>query len=350
MRKILKNEEANESYLEKEIIVLPEQEGLRLGVCLSEHTRSRSQAEKMIRQSLVKKKQGEVFIPVKSSHKVKTGECYHLKLPIEKQEILKPYHFPIPIIFEDEHLLVINKPAGIVTHPGPGHEQNTLVNALMEKINISPDMDPLRPGIVHRLDKDVSGLMILSKTIKVQKLVIEQFKLKKIKRIYRALVIGLAKKKEDQIISFIGRHPRDRKKFYSFNEERKGTKKAITYYRVLESFQNYIHHIECQLETGRTHQIRVHLSSQNLPVLGDAIYFPLRQQKKTVKLYDKKEETKIILKNILSLNRLALYSAFLYFTHPISKKDLSFKLSWPKELHSLMNELGFEKNTQISFY
>ena len=205
-------------------------------------------------------------------------------------------------------------------------------------------MDPLRPGIVHRLDKDVSGLMIFSKTIKVQELLIEQFKLKKIKRIYQALVIGSAKKKENQIISFIGRHPKDRKKFYSFNEERTGAKEAITSYRVLKSFQDCIHHIECQLETGRTHQIRVHLSSQNLPVLGDTIYFPLRQQKKTVKLYDKKEETKTILKNILSLNRLALYSAFLHFTHPISKKDLSFKLSWPKELHSLMNELNFEKN------
>ena len=330
--------ETPDIYSEKKITVSPDEEGLRLDIFLSQYTGSRSQAEKIIYLNLVKKNK---TASIKPSYKVKRGEVYYLKLPVKEKKVLKPFCFPIPIIFEDKHLLIINKPAGIVTHPGPGHEQNTLVNALMEKINFHNKKDPLRPGIVHRLDKDVSGLMILSKTQKVQELLIEQFKLKKIRRTYQALVIGLVKKKQDKIISFIGRHPKDRKKFYSFSEEKKGAKKAITHYKVLESFQDYIHHIECKLETGRTHQIRLHLKAQHLPILGDMFYFPLSQQKKTLKLYSKDT---VISNHILSLNRLALYSCFLHFMHPISKNPLSFKLSWPKELLPLINTLNFKKN------
>ena len=332
------------SYLEKEITVPKEEQGQRLGVFLCEHAGSRSQAEKGIRQGLIQKKIGDSFQPVKASHKVKAGETYRLKLSLKKPEELKPSDLLVPVIFEDEDLFIINKPAGMVTHPAPGHRENTLVNVFMKKIKISEEMDPLRPGIVHRLDKDVSGLMILSKTLQTQKLLIEQFKSKKIKRLYRALALGRPVKKEDQIISFIGRHPRDRKKFYSFKEEKKDRKKAISDYKIKESFQNDIHHIECRLMTGRTHQIRLHLKSQNLPVLGDLLYFPPLRQKKALNRL-KPPPPEDLKKNILSLKRLALYSACLSFTHPISKKNLNFKLPWPKELEPLLNSLSFEQNS-----
>ena len=326
------------SYLEKEIVVLPEQEGLRLDTLLSYYVSSRSQAEKIIKQSLVKKKEGEkYFVVVKTSYKVKAGEYYFISYPKISQPVeLKPYDRAIPIVYEDEHIVVVNKPAGIVVHPGPGHEQDTLVNALMGQISLSKGVDPLRPGIVHRLDKDVSGLMLLSKTEQAQNFLIEQFKRKEIKRIYRALTAGKNEERKGRIVSFIGRHPKDRKKFYSFNEEVTGSKRAVTYYRMLESFQDRIHHIECRLETGRTHQVRVHLSSVGLPVLGDSIYFPSRRQTKFLNSTGFHFK-----KNTFSFTQVALYSAFLEFIHPVTKKELSFSLSWPKEFYSFMKQLSF---------
>jgi 23S rRNA pseudouridine1911/1915/1917 synthase len=327
------------SYVEKEIIVSLEQDGLRLDTFLSFYVSSRSQAEKIIKRSLVKVKKGSKYFPVeKSSSRVKAGECYLVFFPeIPKAMELKPYDLAVPVLYEDEHLLVVNKPAGLVVHPGPGHEQDTLVNTLIGKTNLSVGVDPLRPGIVHRLDKDVSGLMLLSKTEKARDLLIEGFKLKKIKRIYRALTAGKNKEEAGRVTSFIGRHPRDRKKFYSFNEEMAGSKKAVTYYRVLESFQDKIYHVQCRLETGRTHQIRVHLSSMGLPVLGDEVYFPPRRQLKFL------NSMKIDLKKAtLPLPQVALYSAFLELSHPLTKKELSFSLSWPKSFHSFMDQLSFK--------
>lgn len=327
------------SYVEKEIIVSPEQDGLRLDTFLSFYISSRSQAEKIIKRSLVKIKKASEYFPVeKSSSRVKEGECYLVFFPeTSPTRELKPYDRAVPVLYEDEHLLVVNKPAGLVVHPGPGHEQDTLVNALIGKTSLSVGVDPLRPGIVHRLDKDVSGLMLLSKTEEVQNLLIEGFKLKKIKRIYRAFTAGKNKEEEGRIMSFIGRHPRDRKKFYSFNEEGAGAKKAVTYYRVLESFQDKIHHVQCRLETGRTHQIRVHLSSVGLPVLGDEVYFPRRRQLKF--LNSMKLDLK---KGTLPLNQVALYSAFLELSHPVTKKELSFSLPWPESFHSFMDQLSFK--------
>ena len=330
----------------KEIIVLSEQNGLRLDELLSQSVSSRSLAGKIIKQSLVKKKKGNSYhIVIKPSYKVKEGECYCVTLPMEKtSEVvqLKYYEHPISIVFEDKHLLVVKKPAGIVVHPGPGHKQDTLVNILIKKIHLSSGMDPLRPGIVHRLDKDVSGLMIVSKTVEVQKLLIEQFKLKAVKRIYRALVLGIVNEPEAQIAYFIGRHPRDRKKFHCFDNEVKGSKKALTHYRVLESFKDKIHHIECRLETGRTHQIRVHLASQGMPILGDGIYFPRRRQVRA--LNNMEFEFK---KNTLSFNQLALYSAFLQFIHPIYQKTLTFHLDWPEEFYFFMDQLHFTKSFSL---
>lgn len=321
-----------------QIVVPRESEGLRLDMFLAPYMSSRSGADRIIKDQRVKKKKaGKYFVTLKPSCKVKAGECYRVSFPVKDtspSKVLKPYEYKIPILYEDEQVLVINKPAGIVVHPGPGHEQDTLVNALVEKVNLSPGVTPLRPGVVHRLDKDVSGLMLLSKTKSTEEFLIEQFKRKKVKRLYRALALGKVKQKNSTIVSFIGRHPKNRKKFYSFKEEVVGAKKAVAHYRVLESFQNQIHHIECELETGRTHQIRVQLSEVGLPILGEELYSSRRLQNRVLKEFSFK-------KNTFSFQRLALYSAFLAFVHPVGGKMISFSLNWPKELCFLGEQLKF---------
>ena len=329
----------------KKIVVSREQSGWRLDAFLSLYVASRSQAEKLIKQSFVKKISGEVIL--KPSYKVISEEGFLLTMPAkEESSELKPYHLPVPIVFEDSHLLVVNKPAGLVTHPGPGHLQDTLVNALIGKVKLSSGVDPMRPGIVHRLDKDVSGLMILSKTDEMQQKLIQLFKEKKIQRFYKVLAGGVFKQKEGTIISYIGRHPKDRKKFYSFPKkvdpddkpQSSPAKKAITFYKVLDSVEDKIHLVECQLETGRTHQIRVHLSSQGNYILGDQVY-RLRSQKANDLLVPAK--TRPFIKQ---LNRLGLYSAVLQFSHPATGKPMHFTLDWPKDLHVLLNHLGFRVN------
>ncbi len=329
----------------KKIIVSEDQAGWRLDSFLSLYVSSRSQAEKLIKQSFVKKTSGEVIL--KSSYKVVSKESFLVTMPVkEDNNELKSYDLSVPVVFEDSHLLIVNKPAGLVTHPGPGHSQDTLVNTFIGKTKLSSGVDPLRPGIVHRLDKDVSGLMILSKTDEVQQKLIQLFKEKKIRRFYKALVTGVFKQKEGKIVSYIGRHPKDRKKFYSFNKEvddncelqNSSAKRAITFYKVMESFEDKIHLVECQLETGRTHQIRVHLFSLGHIILGDPIY-RLRSQKSNDLLIPAK-----IRPFVKQLNRLALYSAVLQFSHPITGKTMHFALDWPKDLHSVLNHLGFGRN------
>ena len=287
---------------------------------------------------MIRKEKGDNKISVKGSYKVKSGECYYINLPLQECSstfyTLKPYDFSVPIVFEDSYLLVVNKPAGLVVHPGPGHKQDTLVNVLFEKIKLASQENPMRPGIVHRLDKEVSGLMILAKTEKVKEALIKQFKLKKIHRIYRAFVLGEIKRKEGKIVNFIGRHLKNRKKFCSFDKEVKGAKEAITHYRVLESFLDKIHHLECQLETGRTHQIRVHLSHQGFPILGDTVYFP--RQAKVLRSFTFKKGT-------FPLSYIALYAAVLNFEHPFTREKLSFCLPYPKKFQFLMNQLNFSQ-------
>ena len=331
----------DKTTIETKITAGPQQEGLRLDVFLSSHLSSRSQAEKYLKQSFIRDKQGKIIN--KPSYKIKTGDSFTLHYPIIKKSIQRilPYNISIPILFEDSHIIVINKPAGLVVHPSCGHEQDTLINALIGKTTLQGGLSAFRQGIVHRLDKDVSGLMILSKTQSAYDQLLQQFQSRAIKRIYHCIIYAKHSilKKEQKIESFIGRHPKNRKKFHSFNphltkEIPPHAKKAITYYRVIQSYNNCFHHLKCRLSTGRTHQIRVHLASRSLWIIGDPIYFPKKQLNNINQIMQNK---------IQSLNRIALYAAHLSFIHPIHKHRLEFCLPWPEDLHSFLINLPLTK-------
>ncbi len=315
------------------------QEGLRLDRLLSAYLPSRSQAEKYLKKAFVKNHRGEVID--KASYKVKLGDTFILNFPnFLVEESLKPYDFFVPILFEDADLLIVDKPAGLVVHPSCGHRQDSLVNALIGEVDLRGGTDFLRPGIVHRLDRDVSGLMVLTKTQRAYESLLKQFQSRSIRRVYRGWVIGHlpddCTNNWQKIESFIGRHPRDRKKFYSFSVDPLSptsqnktspvaAKKAISFYRLVKSYGKYLHHLECCLKTGRTHQIRVHLSSLSLSLIGDSVYGS--------RLAFKKVLDKELKQKIKSLDhRIALYAAELKFFHPISDRELVFRLPEPADL------------------
>lgn len=304
--------------------------GLRLDQALAKagFTKSRSQAAKWIQSQKVKR----LNQPLRASHKVKPGEIFSLQLSDEKEtpSISKE---PIECLYEDEEILVIDKPAGIVTHPAPGHETDTLVNRLIYEKKLSPGTDSLRPGVVHRLDKDVSGLLVFAKTKQAEAHLIEQFKSRQVKRVYWAVTVQSPESQEGTVKTYISRHPKKRKIFISTEDFKAGGKQAITSYKVLKSHSG-ISWLECRLKTGRTHQIRLHLSSLKCPVIGDRVYGSF----KGVYSFKNKPLADIC----RSLSRLALHARSLGFIHPTTKKELHFQAPWPEDIKELLKNLGFE--------
>ncbi|MCY4321600.1 MAG: RluA family pseudouridine synthase [Bdellovibrionaceae bacterium] len=315
----------------KEILVTEKFKDTRLDVFLvKKHlVSSRSSSLKLISRPAVFLK-GKAL---KSSYRLKTGDLLKIILP-PIQDVLDskliPYDHPLEIIFEDEEILVVNKPAGLVVHPAPGHKDKTLVNILFSKKKLSSGSHKLRPGIVHRLDKEVSGLMILSKTKNSEKNLIQQFKKHEIERKYWAITLYAPSVYQGKIETWIKRDSIHRKKFVSLKRFQSGSKKAISYYKVLKQHRSGISWLECQLKTGRTHQVRVHLSSIGCPILGDFTYG--RQKLSFIK-------DKLLKKELQNLKRIALHAQSLKFKHPQSKKILSFKSPWPKELRFLLENL-----------
>ena len=231
---------------------------------------SRSYIQKLI-------KDGQVTVnqkTVKSNYKLNTGDL----LSMEEAELQEPdieaEDIPLDILYEDSDLLIINKPKGMVVHPSSGHYSGTLVNALMHycKEDLSGINGVLRPGIVHRIDMDTTGSLLVCKNDFTHNHIAEQLKVHSITRVYHAIVHGVLKEDDGTINAPIGRHPIDRKKM-SINH--KNGKEAVTHYKVLKRFKNFTY-IECRLETGRTHQIRVHMSSIGHPLLGDSVYGPAK--------------------------------------------------------------------------
>lgn len=274
---------------------------------------SRSHIQKLIKDGAIKVNGKEV----KSSYKVSIGELIEIQIPSPSELDIQAEDIPLDIHYEDDDLIIVNKPKGMVVHPSNGHISGTLVNALMYhcKDNLSSINGVLRPGIVHRIDKDTTGLLIVCKNDRSHNFIANQLREHTISRKYHAIVHGVIKEDSGVIENYIGRHNLDRKKFSVVDES---GKYAYTRYRVLQRFKNYTY-IECELKTGRTHQIRVHMAYILHPLLGDGIYG-----------YSKSP---------FELTGQCLHAKTLGFIHPSSLEYVEFDSELPEYFDRLLNKL-----------
>lgn len=269
-------------------------------------------------QQLIKEKQLFVNgVPVKASYRVKEGDRILFSIPKAVEPDIEPENIELDILYEDEALLIINKPKDMVVHPAPGHYSGTLVNAILYhcKGNLSGINGILRPGIVHRIDKDTTGALIVCKSDTAHNHIAAQLKAHSIQRKYYAIVHGAIKEEEGTVEGAIGRDPFDRKKM-CINE--KNGKPAVTHYKVLERFDGYTY-ISCQLETGRTHQIRVHMTSIGHPLLGDEVYG--------------KRASKF------RLQGQTLHAGSIGFIHPLTETYMEFQAPLPEYFSHLLQVL-----------
>jgi len=295
--------------------VLPEMEDERVDKCISSYMEdlSRNYIQKMI-------KDGRVFVndlAVKASYKVKTDDRVRFIIPDSVEPEIPAQDIPLDILYEDQDILIVNKPKNMVVHPAPGHYEGTLVNAVMYhcKGALSGINGVMRPGIVHRIDKDTTGSIIICKNDAAHNAIAKLLKTHDLIRKYRAIVYGNVKAEQGTVDAPIGRHPNDRKKM-AVNE--KNGKHAVTHYKVLERFEQYTY-IECQLETGRTHQIRVHMASIGYPLLGDTVYSNR--------------------KSPFHLEGQVLHAMTIGFVHPTSGEYVEFEAPLPDYFEKLLKVL-----------
>ena len=297
-----------------------EEEGERIDKYLSETLTdySRSYLKNLIDEGRVQVA-GKI---VKGSFKVYNGAAITVNLPPVKDVKILPEDIPLDILYEDEDVILVNKPKGMVVHPAAGHYTGTLVNALMFhcRDNLSGINGELRPGIVHRIDMDTTGVVIACKNDLAHRFIAEQLKEHSIKRKYQAIVYGTFKENEGRIEGAIGRSKTDRKKMAIVPNG----KPAVTHYKVLKNFSspngNNYAHIECELETGRTHQIRVHMTSIGHPLLGDNVYG--------------------VAKNPFKLDGQTLHAEMLGFIHPRTKEYMEFHAPLPDYFTKLLTKLN----------
>ena len=276
---------------------------------------SRSEIERLI-------KEGNILVNgkiVKPSYKVKVNDVIDINYEEKKLDI-KPVDMKLNIVYEDDDIMVIDKPTGLVVHPGSGNTDNTLVNGLINYTNNLSDTNGVnRLGIVHRIDKDTSGLLLVAKNNKAHQILAEKFKNKEIKREYIALLCGVFKHDEATIDAPIGRDKLDRKKMTVTD---KNSKRAVSHMKVLKRYKNYTL-VKCLLETGRTHQIRVHTKYIGYPVFNDPVYSN---------------------KPCTEFGQF-LHSYSMEFNHPITKKHLYFECPLPKDFQDFLNKLEIEENS-----
>jgi 23S rRNA pseudouridine1911/1915/1917 synthase len=258
--------------------------------------------------------------------KVRGDERYTLAIPDPEPAHNEPQEIPLPIVYEDEHLLVVDKPAGLVVHPAAGNRDGTLVNALLHHCggSLSGIGGVARPGIVHRIDKDTSGLLVVAKHDKAHEGLAKQFATHSIERRYLAIVSGVPAKTEGTVDAPLARSPQNRKKIAIVKEGR--GKRAVTHWTRLEILDDAAL-VECRLETGRTHQVRVHMASIGHPLVGDPVYGRGKSAHRD-------------LLNQLDFRRQALHAAHLGFVHPVTKGRLSFDSALPSDMQELFTALG----------
>jgi 23S rRNA pseudouridine1911/1915/1917 synthase len=304
------------TMIEKEITAV--QPGIRLDAFLSDEIPelSRSAVQKLIEN-------GHVTAggkPIKKNHKTNAGEIYlvHIPAPVEISAI--PQDIPLDVVYEDGDVIVVNKPRGLVVHPAPGHPDGTLVNALLYHCgaSLSGINGEIRPGIVHRIDRDTSGLIIAAKNDAAHVFLAEQLKDHSLARVYEAVVCGRIGDDCGTVSAPIGRHPTDRKR--QTVTERNG-RPAVTHYEVLARYNGYTH-IRCRLETGRTHQIRVHMAYIGHPLLGDLVYGRKRPEK--------------------GLSGQCLHARTLRFIHPATCQPIELTTELPDYFQSVLDRLGRE--------
>jgi 23S rRNA pseudouridine1911/1915/1917 synthase len=307
-----------------EFIVAEGEQGLRMDVFLPQKdpTLSRSQAKRLIED-------GDAIVdgkPVRASHRLKPGEKVSLRKPPPVPSEIVPEAIPLHILYEDGAIIVVDKPAGMVVHPAAGNYSGTLVNALQHHCrNLSGIGGVMRPGIVHRLDKGTSGLMVAAKSDEAHRHLAEQFKRRQVSKHYTALVHGNLREDEGVADAAVGRHPVERKKMSTAS--RRG-KAALTRWRVLERFGAFTL-LEAKIETGRTHQIRVHLSALGHPVAGDSVYGASKRAVETPAL-------RAVLKK---LPRQALHAGRLSFAHPVTGEEMSFESPLPEDMAEVIRFL-----------
>lgn len=293
----------------------PDDAGTRIDKFISIEGITRSRVQKLVEDGCVQVNGASV----KTNYKVKAGDCVTVEVPEPEILDVKPENIPLDIVYEDESLLVVNKPQGMVVHPAAGNYEGTLVNALMYHCadSLSGINGVLRPGIVHRIDKDTSGLLLVAKTNEAHLSLAGQIKDKTVKREYICVVSGTVQTKKGVIDAPIGRHPTARLKMAVTNSN---SKHAVTHFEVLEYFQNTTL-VSCRLETGRTHQIRVHMQYIGHPVVGDPVYAS---------------------KNPYNLKGQALHAKTIGFIHPVSGEYMEFTAEPPGSFRQLLEKLREE--------
>ncbi|MDF2870668.1 MAG: pseudouridine synthase, RluA family [Anaerocolumna sp.] len=304
------NEEILDFFVEQE------EGGLRIDRYLAEAQEdlTRSYLQKLIAEGRVKVNEKAV----KANYKVNDGDMIKLVLPSPVDLDLKPENIPLDIVYEDKDIIIVNKRKGMVVHPAAGHYSNTLVNALLYhcKDELSGINGILRPGIVHRIDMNTTGVLVACKNDKAHQCIADQLKVHSITRKYNAVVFQPFKELTGTVEAPIGRHPVDRKKM-AVNH--KNGKHAVTHYQLLENLGGRYAHIECTLETGRTHQIRVHMASIGHPLLGDELYSNNKSN--------------------FSLEGQALHARVLGFIHPTTRDYVEFEAPLPAYYEELLNKL-----------
>lgn len=296
-----------------------EESGLRIDRYLADHLdgQSRNSIQKLIEEGLVLVNGNAC----RASYKLQEKDRIFVSVPDAVLTELRPERIPLDILYEDDQLLIINKPKGMVVHPAPGHSTGTLVNAIMYHCGkeLSGINGEIRPGIVHRIDMNTTGSLIVCKTDAAHRFIASQIKEHSVHRVYRAIVYGHLNPTEGTIRTSIGRDPRDRKKM---SVGVKNGRQAITHYRELARLKNNFSYVEFELETGRTHQIRVHMASIGHPILGDQVYGPK--------------------KSPYHLDGQTLHAMTIGFVHPTSKRYVEFTAPLPEYFQHLLAILGEE--------